>query len=174
MATTYTLISSNVLSSSAASVTFSSIPATYTDLVLRYSFKSVRNATNSTIDITTNVTGSVYSRTVLRSDFNTPGSIRTSNSTSWAGRGNGSSSEVTNIFSSSELYIPNYASSANKVASLFDACEINDAGFDANWLGVNAFLMGNTTAISSITITESGANNIASGSSFYLYGISKN
>ena len=37
MATTYNLISSNVLSSSAASVTFSSIPAIYTDLVLRCS-----------------------------------------------------------------------------------------------------------------------------------------
>jgi hypothetical protein len=32
---TYTLIESQVLGSSAASVTFSAIPATYTDLVLK-------------------------------------------------------------------------------------------------------------------------------------------
>ena len=39
-ANTYTLISSNVLASSAATVTFSSIPATYTDLVLRVSARN--------------------------------------------------------------------------------------------------------------------------------------
>ena len=39
---TYTLISSNVLSSSAASVTFSSIASTYTDLVLRVSARDDR------------------------------------------------------------------------------------------------------------------------------------
>ena len=40
MPATYTLIASNTLSSAAASVTFSAIPATYTDLVLRYSARS--------------------------------------------------------------------------------------------------------------------------------------
>jgi hypothetical protein len=35
MANTYTLIESQVLGSAAASVTFSAIPATYTDLVLK-------------------------------------------------------------------------------------------------------------------------------------------
>ena len=40
MPSTYTLISSNVLASSAASVTFSAIPSTYTDLVVRASIRS--------------------------------------------------------------------------------------------------------------------------------------
>ena len=40
MPATYTLIASNTLSSSAASVTFSAIPATYTDLVLRWSSRT--------------------------------------------------------------------------------------------------------------------------------------
>ena len=40
MATTYTLITSQTLASSAASVTFSSIPSTYTDLVLRVSART--------------------------------------------------------------------------------------------------------------------------------------
>ena len=44
MANTYTLISSNVLSSSAASVTFSAIPATYTDLVVKTSVRETNNS----------------------------------------------------------------------------------------------------------------------------------
>jgi hypothetical protein len=36
MANTYTPIASNTLGASAASVTFSAIPATYTDLVMRW------------------------------------------------------------------------------------------------------------------------------------------
>jgi len=52
---TYTLISSNVLTSSAASVTFSSIPATYTDLVVRLSARATTTASN--IWVTFNGTG---------------------------------------------------------------------------------------------------------------------
>jgi len=44
MANTYTLINSNVLASSAASVTFSAIPATFTDLVIRASIRTDRAA----------------------------------------------------------------------------------------------------------------------------------
>jgi hypothetical protein len=40
MASTYTLISSQVLGSNTASITFSSIPGTYTDLTLRVSARS--------------------------------------------------------------------------------------------------------------------------------------
>lgn len=39
MASTYTLISSSVLTVTTQSVTFSSIPQTYTDLVLRMSYR---------------------------------------------------------------------------------------------------------------------------------------
>ena len=59
-ANTYTLISSNVLGSSAASVTFSSIPATYTDLVLRV---SARTDADDTSLITFNGTTTGYSKT---------------------------------------------------------------------------------------------------------------
>ena len=44
MATTYQAIASQVLASTAASVTFSSIPGTYTDLKLVFSMRS--NASN--------------------------------------------------------------------------------------------------------------------------------
>jgi hypothetical protein len=44
MATTYVLIASNVLASAAASTTFSSIPQTYTDLVINYSARGANLA----------------------------------------------------------------------------------------------------------------------------------
>jgi hypothetical protein len=52
MANTYTLIASNTLGASAASVTFSAIPSTYTDLVVRYSAASC-DAAVTDIDLLT-------------------------------------------------------------------------------------------------------------------------
>ena len=53
---TYTLISSNVLTTAAASVTFSSIPATFTDLVLRMSAQA-DGASNAFDNITLTFNG---------------------------------------------------------------------------------------------------------------------
>jgi len=66
MANTYTLIESQVLGSSAASVTFSAIPATYTDLVLRYSARHNNAFSISQVLITFNGdTAANYSETVV-------------------------------------------------------------------------------------------------------------
>ena len=46
MANTYTLIEAQTLGSSAASVTFSSIPATYTDLIIKASTRSARSGSS--------------------------------------------------------------------------------------------------------------------------------
>ena len=74
---TYTLISSNVLTSSQASVTFSAIPATYTDLVLRISAQAdgASNAFDN-ITLTFNGTGTTnHSSTRLTGN----GSVEASN-----------------------------------------------------------------------------------------------
>lgn len=77
-----------------------------------------------------------------------------------------------NTFSNGELYIPNYAGSANKPTSWFNAQENNTT---TAYINSHANLWSNTSAITSITLTASvGTNEIKSGSSFYLYGISKN
>ena len=114
MANTYTLISSNTLSSSAASITFSSIPATYTDLVLRWSVNtsSLQDGGiyfNGTLG-TTN-----YSRTFLAGNGATASSSRNSNreiiDLDYL------ASATANTFASGEMYLPNYAGSANKPLS---------------------------------------------------------
>ena len=66
---TYNLISSNVLTTAKASVTFSSIPATYTDLVLRVSARDSSDTPISTLTMTFNSdTATNYSETVFVTD----------------------------------------------------------------------------------------------------------
>ena len=170
MPSTYTLISSNVLSSSAASVTFSAIPSTYTDLVLRVSARSdAAGLTQDNIWITFNGVGSGYSTTALTGN----GSAASSNSTSSATiirayNGANSNGATANSFGSAEIYIPNYAGSTAKPVSSFGVSETNSA---TSYLSATAGLSSATAAITSImTMTGNGSNWLA-GSSFYLYGI---
>ena len=173
MASTYTLISSNVLSSSAASVTFSSIPATYTDLVLlvsgrfdisnnggRLRFNGDSSAlyswtrivgTGAAAESNNNATyGSPYDTFIYFSPINT-------------------STQTSNTFSTNEMYIPNYTISQNRQVSLIGANENNSS---SAFIVAEAGLYRSTTAISSIALTSDGGGNWVSGSSFYLYGIS--
>lgn len=165
MANTYTLIASNTLSSSTASVTFSSIPQTYTDLVLR---GSIRSTTAIDGQLTFNGTGGTsYSRTYLRGDGSTAGSARNSNQAYIVLDDiyrNGSS--TTNTFASFEIYVPSYTASQNKPVFYDGADETN--GTTAYRYGI-AGLFRNTTAISSLTLTLT--TSAVSGSSFFLYGI---
>lgn len=166
MASTYTLISSNTLSSSAASVTFSSIPSTYTDLVVRFSARmdsaSFASAMTFNSDTATN-----YSRTLLQGD----GASATSSFTSSVASmlisfATDKSTDTANTFSNGEIYIPNYTVSANKPVGWFSPNENNAI---TAYIGAGAGLWRNTAAITSITLN--GNNNFVSGSSFYLYGI---
>jgi hypothetical protein len=162
MATTYTLISSNVLSSSAASVTFSSIPGTYTDLVVRASIRTTVGS--SVVDVTFNSSTSSYSSTILTGNGSTTSSSRQSNTTEFQ-VSNVSSTNTANTFSSVEIYVPSYLVSQNKPVSHFGVTENNATSAIIRPM---ASLWSNTSAITSITFTYS---NIASDSSFYLYGI---
>jgi len=169
---TYTLISSNVLSSSAASVTFSSIPATYTDLVLRWSarqdFNSASTRNGGTMTFNNN-TSSVYSETNINGDGSTVTSGRNSNNIEVSTFTPGASPGATaNTFGSCELYIPNYISSANKPISHFIVSESNTATGPS--IKTFAILFRSSSAVSSIELNA--GFNYVSGSSFYLYGIS--
>lgn len=165
------LITSNTLSTSAASVTFSSIPSTYTDLVLRVSARSTYASDNfQSMAFYLNGSTSSYSRTVLRADGSAASSIRQSSLTE--GRVTnpiGTSFSDTNIFGSLEFYIPNYAGSNNKCLSTF---EVMDRNSTTSWIATEAHLWSNTAAITSIKMEPyGGTDSFTSGSSFYLYGI---
>ena len=169
MPSTYTLISSNILASSAASVTFSAIPATFTDLVLRVSGRTDRGSTFNTVLIEFNSNTSNYSYTTLTGQGSAVSSTRVS-SVGYANFGVISGDTNTaNTFGSGELYIPNYTVSQNKTFSAFTVNESNAATIINQ--GVYANLWQNSSAITQIKLTPDPATNFISGSSFYLYGI---
>ena len=173
MANTYTLISSTTLGSTSQSVTFSSIPSTYTDLAIKMSIRSDRANTWFIPTIRfNNDSGSNYSWQYIRYDAGSLGGNRSVNqSYGWVGVGTGSTS-ATNFFGISDVYISNYSSSLNKS---FTAYGVTANTNSTTHTYTNTGLWRNTSAVSTIVLDaslESGGN-FVSGSSFYLYGISK-
>lgn len=167
---TYVAISKTVLTASAADITFSAIPSTYTDLVLLVSARSGTSNTYDFMRITLNADNSaLYSTTLLWGFGTSTGSSRSSSQvilqTNFAISGNTATS---NTFGSSEFYFPNYAGSANKVISSTSLSETNAAG--STEIDNVAGLYRSTSAISSIKLDLSG-NNFLTGSRFDLYGI---
>ena len=169
MPVTYNLIASNTLSSSAASVTFSAIPNTYTDLVLRMSIRYDGALIHGSTEIRFNSDSTTnYSRTSLWGDGSNVTSDRgSSQSTLIFPRSITGDSATANTFSNTEIYIPSYAVSQNKPIGGFGVGENNATTAS---LAANAGLWRNTAAITSIFIQSNGTN-LLSGSSFFLYGI---
>ena len=167
---TMTLISSQVLGSSVASVTFSSIPQTYTDLKLVSSSRTDGGVSADTIkmqfnsDTTTN-----YSWTYLIEDSSgSAGSGRTSSNPYFSQIIIDGSASTSNVFGSADIYISNYTLSSTKQLISFSTQENNSATAASIWL--NAQYYRGTSPITSITLIANGDNFIAN-SSFYLYGI---
>ena len=170
---TYTLISSNVLASTATSVSLSSIPATYTDLLVKISARSSNSGSiDNSLNMTYNNSTGSYSVTTLKGEVaGFPSSGRSSNQSKNNFAGNVSGSTATaNTFSNTEIYIPSYTVSQNRPSSHFSVSESNDV--NGPTIYGNAGLRSNTTAVSSIEFTLSGGNSFSIGSSFDLYGIS--
>jgi hypothetical protein len=170
MASTYTLITSQTLASSAASVTFSAIPSTYTDLVVKVSARTDSGGTNS-VFIQPNGSTSGYSSTTLRGNGSTASSsTRTSDTRGIANFfAADDSGQTANTFGNAEAYIPSYTASQYKPVGYMGVTENNAtaAGMEAS-----AVLWSNTAAITSLLIQTAAGVNFVTGSSFYLYGIS--
>jgi len=173
MPNTYILIASNLITSNTASVTFSAIPATYTDLVLRFTSRTTNASTFDSLALKFNSdTSAIYSETTFNANGSTVASDRGlgANSTQFAllGASNGATNTA-NTFASIEIYIPNYTSTTSKPQSAFWAKEDNSTS--TNSLYAVAALYRNTSAIDSINLTSRNSQDFVSGSSFYLYGI---
>lgn len=167
MANTYTLIASNTVSTAVSSVTFSSIPATYTDLVIKM---SVRKANNDyDIELKFNGISSGYSGRYLEGNGASASSGNYSSLTqAWSGTAS-NSNQTTGIFGNSEIYIPNYLSSNNKSLS---ADGVNETNGTTAYSHLLAWLWSNTAAITSIELNANGST-FVQYSTFYLYGIKK-
>ena len=169
---TMTLISSQTLGGTTASVTFSSIPQTYTDLVLRFSARCDEASISTSLLIEFNgdyLSPTTYSDTYLYNSGGTAASGKTSNNTAMSARYsiNGNSATA-NTFGNGETYISNYTNTSNKTISNFGVGENNatTAGLSAG-----SGLYRTSSAITQIALYPNNLGNFISGSSFYLYGI---
>ena len=167
MANTYTLIgSSTVGSGGVAYVEFTSIPATYTDLLVRLSLRSDQADWygSSTILLngsTANFTYKfVYGEGVNAASFG--------GSTNLSADQNGNTATA-NTFSNADFYIPNYLSSNYKSISQDSVTENNATDALAE---LGALLWSNTAAITSVRVSAASTKVWKEYSTAYLYGIS--
>jgi hypothetical protein len=158
------LIESKTLGTAAASIEFTSIPQTFTDLVILHSLRSQDAESNGNISI--NGSTSDFTNRYLR------GLSSSADSGSSPGRYAFTlsfSTQTANTFSNGSIYIPNYTSSAFKSISA-DSVNENNAADTQRFLA--AVLWSNTAAITSFALSAN-AGNIVAGSTVSLYGITK-
>ena len=165
----YNLISTQTLASTATNITFSSIPGTYTDLLLVFSEASSRANAIEQVNINFNgVTTSTYTSKVIYGTGATASSevLTTTFLYCYANGG----AQTANTFGSIQMYIPNYASTTlNKTASI-DAVSENNAS-TGGWQNIVAGLWASTAAITSIALTPLNGPNWNVGCTASLYGI---
>jgi hypothetical protein len=150
------------LPSAQTDVTLSSIPATYTDLVLVINAGSSAGAdANFRLN---GDTGSNYSRTVMTGNGSTAVSSRTTNAL--VGRFNFNA--YPNGGAGDTIIIANFANYSSTTVNKSVISRANNAG-----LGTDAImnLWRNTAAINSILILSTSAATFVAGSTFTLYGI---
>lgn len=161
---TYEPIATTTLGTAATSITFSSIPATYTDL--RLVFVGATASSDAIYARVNSDTGSNYSDTSLEGSGTVASSQNLTNRTFWSLLGIWNLNTNTNIFMQT-LDIFSYAVSIYKTA-------LGAGSMDKNGTGEvlrTVHLWRSTAVITSLTI-QSGVN-ITVGSTATLYGILK-
>jgi hypothetical protein len=171
MANTYTLIASATASGGETTITFSSIPQTYTDLVMRASYRgdnavawagnlSLRlNGVAGTNNISLVGTGSAAQSAVFSQWY-----AIIDSSGSYLSNSNGNTS---NTFSNIEWYIPSYNVVQVKQVSGYAVGEQNSS---TAYMMASANYYNTALAISSLAVRD--LNGMGAGSTFFLYGIS--
>lgn len=155
---TYDLISEQVLGSAAASVTFSSIPGTYKDLVLESvgigtGYQSVQLQYNG------DTSSGLYSGTYIQGDGTNAASGRIT------GQNYAIAGDINTVYGTSRAQIQSYANGSVYKSSLSSAATAGQRRID--WV----CLWRNTNAITSITLTPLGAFSFSTGFTVRLWGI---
>ena len=161
MASTYTPIATQTLGSATASVTFSSIPSTYTDLVLIISAQGASGASSAINAYFNSDTASNYSYLQLTGNGTAAASAINTSSTrmrlGW--------SAITSDFAPTVFSIQNYSNTTTYKTSIG---RINDA---TSITGAVVNLWRSTAAVTGITMNLNSGANFNTGSTFTLYGI---
>jgi hypothetical protein len=174
MPNTMTLINSITVGSGGASnITFTSIPSTYTDLIIKVSARTDVGQVNSFLICQPNSATTNLSSLVLFGTSSAVGSgsysVEQSIWTYLPG-----TNATANTFSNNEIYIANYSSTSAFKSVSVDGVNENNTASDPRQ-NLTAGLWSSNTAISSIKFypTDNGFTpaNFLQNSTAYLYGI---
>lgn len=172
MANTYELIEAKTLGSAVSSVTFTSIPNTYTDILFRISAREASSNPWSDLRIGFNGSTSDFTWRGLYALNTTTGS---NSGTGTGGRTVGNiaaDSNTSNTFSNLDIYIPNYASTSYAKSISTDSAVENNGTNNILQLAATLWNPSTQAAIYEATFTNSNSANFMVDSTFYLYGIS--
>jgi hypothetical protein len=167
----YDSIATAVGTGSSGTITFSSIPSTYTHLQIRYIARDARGVTADSLQIQFNGdTGSNYMRYhLLGGDGTTATSEAGTTSNTFINFGNAAGASASaNMYSAGVVDILDYSSTLkNKTTRTLDGFDFNGSGQANLWSG----LWMSTAAINSITIVGATGANFTTATQFALYGI---
>ena len=166
MANTFVKISTVTVGAGGSStISFTSIPQTYTDLKIVISGRTDFAAVASNNSISFNGSATSFSSKLLSGDGGSVASYtRTDNLNVFLIPG---SSATASVFGNSEIYIPNYTSANNK-SFYCDSTTENNA--TSSYTQLHTGLWSNTAAITSVTLTSQNGN-FVQYSTATLYGV---
>ena len=159
MATTYTLISSVTVNTATNTISFTSIPQTYTDLVIKASLRGSTTTTTFAVQV---------NGTTITSVIRLFGGGNFTSADTFNEHYINPSDFTANAFGSTDLYFPNYATSINKTYGV-DSVGENDA--TQAYMNFASNLTNITNPITSINLIRTSGN-FVQYSSADLYGIS--
>ena len=172
MTSTYEMIQKTTLSSAVASVSFTSITGTYTDLVVIASVQGQSNGCNIQIWFNGDGSSTNYSTTTL---YSTGSAINSTRNTSQPkinfGTNGGMPFATSNQFGINIYNIQNYSNSTT-YKTVLGTSRSTDGGYTgATELDFAAGVWRNTAAITSINIGVDNGKTMQIGSTITIYGI---
>lgn len=158
---TFDLIDSNVLGSNSTSITFSSVPSTYRDLVIVITAKQTAGTGQNELRFNGD-SGSNYGNISMEGTGSITQSGASATTSKWyINLNNG---DLYSQYTTCIVQIMDYAQAKHK-----SGISRGNGQGTGNSVGASGHIWRNTNAITSITISASGT--YSSGSTFYLYGI---
>ena len=168
MPATYEPIATTTLGTAAATITFSSIPATYTDIRLVFVSNNTRSAGGGYSLIINGDSGANYSQTTLSGNGSTAVSNRQTSANQIDGWNDqfGSTNTAMRLLATYDFM--SYAGSTYKTCLVTGSYDYNGSGSTLRFVN----LWRNTAAITSLTLNAIFAStNFAVGTTATLYGI---
>lgn len=158
-------LATTTLSTATASVTFSGISGSYTDLILVCQVQQVTDGEDFAVQVNSD-TGTNYSSTFICGDGSTAHTNRSSNNTRIQVDHHGTP-PTSGSFSANIINFENYSNSTTYKTILARSNSLSTYAGTVSVVG----LWRSTSAITSITVFCTNSSNMKTGSTFTLYGI---